>query len=102
VEPASVAVSRIPIAERRPASVHTALDTSFGLIPVSRARSVLDAVARTASPKAVCPSSHHSASATSGTVISTTSCPARTVTSSPGDHSPVNGVGNVVWNLPVL
>ena len=59
VDPWSVAVRSTAIAERNPAIVQTPVDTSFGLMPVSRARSALVAAARTASPNAVWPSSHH-------------------------------------------
>ena len=38
-EPWSVAVSRIATVDRKPAIVQTAVDTSFGLMPVMRARS---------------------------------------------------------------
>ena len=60
--------------ERNPAIVQIAVDTSFGLMPVSRARSALVADARTASPKCVCPSSHQSPSVMIGTTMSASSC----------------------------
>ena len=41
----------IATADRNPAIDQTAVDTSFGLMPVMRARSALVADARTASPK---------------------------------------------------
>ena len=56
----SVAVRKIAIVARKPAIAQTPVDTILGLMPVMRARSELVAAARTASPNAVCPSSHHS------------------------------------------
>ena len=47
-------------ADRNPAIVQTPVDTILGLMPVRRARSEFVAAARTASPNAVWPSSHHS------------------------------------------
>ena len=69
----SVAVSRIATVPRKPAIAHTPVDTIFGLMPVMRARSEFDAAARTASPNAVCPSSHQSPTVMTGTTISTRS-----------------------------
>ena len=52
---------------------------SFGLMPVRRARSTFVADARTASPNAVCPSSHHRPSVMSGTTMRTSTWLALTV-----------------------
>ena len=101
VEPWSLAVRMTATADRNPAIVQTAVDTSFGLMPVMRARSTLVADARTASPNAVCPSSHHSPSVMSGTTMSTSSWLAVTSMSRPGCHSPVKGSGNCVCSDPV-
>ena len=90
----------IEIAERKPAMLQIAVDTSFGFTPVRRARSAFVADARTYTPKRVCPSSHHSPSATRGTTISTSSCGPWTVTL-PTCHSPVIGLGNAVCSVPV-
>ena len=90
----------IDTAERKPAIVQIAVETSFGLIPVSRARSAFDADARTEMPKRVCPSSHHSPSAINGTTISTSSCEPSMVMLL-RCHSPVIGVGYAVCRDPV-
>ena len=66
-----------------------------------RARSEFVAAARTASPNAVCPSSHHSPTVMTGTTISTSSWLADTSMSSPGCHVPLNGTGNCVCSEPV-
>ena len=66
--------------ESRPPIVQIAVDISFGLMPVMRARSGFVADARTASPNTVRPSSHHSAIVTIGTTISASSCGPVTVT----------------------
>src|SRR5262249_58076544 len=50
-EPCSVAYRMIEIAERNPAMLQIAVDISFGLMPVSRARSEFVADARTETPK---------------------------------------------------
>ena len=69
VEPPWVAYSTSAIPESRPPIVQIAVDIILGLMPVRRARSGLVADARTASPKIVCPSSHHSPIVTTGTMI---------------------------------
>ena len=59
------------------------------------------AAARTASPNAVWPSSHHSPTVMTGTTISTSSWLAETSMSRPGCHVPLNGSGNCVCSEPV-
>ena len=66
-----------------------------------RARSEFDAEARTASPKAVCPSTHHRPAVMTGTTMRTRSWLADTSMSRPGYQVPVNGNGNWVDNEPV-
>ncbi len=73
-------------AERNPAMVHTAVEIILGLMPVRRARSGLATDARTASPKAVWPSSHHIPKVITGTRIRASSCAPLTVTPAPGCH----------------
>jgi hypothetical protein len=97
----SVAMSTIATVPRKPAMAQTPVDTIFGLIPVMRARSEFDAAARTASPNAVCPSTHHSPTVISGTTISTSSWLADTSMPRPGYQVPLNGVGNDVCREPV-
>ncbi len=80
---------------------HTPVDTIFGLMPVMRARSEFDADARTASPNAVCPRIHQSATVMTGTTMRTSSWLAETSMSSPGYHVPLNGTGNCVCSDPV-
>ena len=80
---------------------HTPVDTIFGLMPVMRARSEFDAAARTESPNAVWPSSHHSPMVISGTTMSTTSSLADTSMPKNGFQSPSNGSGNRVCSEPV-
>ena len=69
----SVAISRMATVPRNPAIAHTPVETIFGLMPVMRARSEFDDAARTESPNAVCPSSHHSPTVMTGTTMSTSS-----------------------------
>ena len=101
VDAVSVAVRNTDIVARNPAIAQTPVDTSLGLMPVMRARSELVAAARTASPNAVWPSSHHRPSAISGTTIRISSWLADTSMSSPGCQVPENGCGNCVWSEPV-
>ena len=101
VVPASLAVRRMETTERNPAIDHTADDTNFGLMPVMRARSTFVADARTASPNAVCPSSHHRPNVMSGTTMSTRIWLADTSMSRNGVHVPENGSGNSVCSDPV-
>ena len=87
-------------ADRKPAIVHTAVDIIFGLTPVRRARSAFVAAARTDSPNAVRPSSHHSPNVMIGTTIRTRSCgPVRVI--DPSSHRLLIGVGYCVENSPV-
>ena len=98
----SVAVRRTRSScARKPAIAQTPVDTILGLMPVIRARSEFVAAARTASPNAVCPSSHHMPTVITGTTISTSSWLAVTSMSRPGCHVPVNGNGNWVCSDPV-
>src|SRR3981081_1963682 len=83
------------IAERNPAMVQIAVDMSFGLIPVSRARSEFVDDARTATPKRVRPKGHQSAVAITGTTMMASSCDPLMVTL-PKCHSLVIGLGNAV------
>ena len=55
--------------DRKPAIVQMQVETIFGLTPVRRARSAFVAVARTASPNRVWPSSHHSPIVMMGTTM---------------------------------
>ncbi len=97
----SVAMRMIASAERKPAMVHTPVDTILGLTPVKRARSGLATEARTDSPNFVWLSSHHSPTVVTGTAMSASSCAALMVTPLPSCHCPLNGVGKVVVKVPV-
>jgi len=77
-----------------------AVDTSFGLMPVRRARSEFVADARTVIPKRVLASSHHRPSVITGTTMRTSSWEPSTVMLL-RCHSPEIGVGYAVCSAPV-
>src|SRR5579862_5783534 len=97
----SVAMRTTAVAERKPAMVHTAVETYLGLMPVRRARSGLATEARTASPNLVWPSNHHNPTVMTGTRMSASTWAPLTVTPAPGCHWPLIGSGYTVCNVPV-
>ncbi len=84
--PLSAATSIIVSVARNPAIDHTAVDTNFGLMPCTRARSGFSADALTVRPTSVRLRNHPSASATIGTTTSTASCAPVTRTPSTSLH----------------
>src|SRR2546423_8572863 len=89
----SVAIRITESADKKPLIAQTAVETILGLMPVRRARSGLPTEARTDSPKAVWPSSHHNATVTIGTMINAMIWPGDS-TMSPGRcQSDLNGTG---------